>query len=324
MSRQPFARRAIMALVGIAALALVACGGDDSDDENVDAPDDSATGSIAMDADTVQHHWFALVALRSGEVDDAAHHVDHIIGVVGGAHLVEMEEVAAQLAAGDLHEAEHGIEGMLAGQAEFELTSEVLHLQLALDAMSVDDSRDAMHHVGHFVATAHEEDAEEGEAVLRALDAGDAHEAEEQLAELITRLADEADSHDADHEHDEADEGDVRTIEVVMTEFAFEPNEIHVQVGETVRLLLRNEGGVLHDITTEEFHGDVEAANSATHDDGNGDHHADVSEFHAAAEAGGTSELVFTAEEAGTFDLFCSVPGHQQLGMTATLIVEES
>ena len=118
------------------------------------------------------------------------------------------------------------------------------------------------------------------------------------------------------------DDGDVRTIRVVMNEFSYDPDEIRVKVGERVRLILVNEGAVLHDITTEDFQGTAESTGDTAHGhDDNG--RADANDFHAALESGGTSELEFVADEAGTFELFCSVPGHRQAGMTATLIVEE-
>ena len=41
--------------------------------------------------------------------------------------------------------------------------------------------------------------------------------------------------------------------------------------------------------------------------------------FHTAAECAQEAEFRFVAEEAGAFDLFCSVPGYQELGMVATL-----
>jgi uncharacterized cupredoxin-like copper-binding protein len=117
--------------------------------------------------------------------------------------------------------------------------------------------------------------------------------------------------------HDEAAAVDVdRTINVVMTEFAYEPSEIAVKQGETVKLVLVNEGGVLHDITSDGFHGDAQVVDGSSHD-----HDEPVSHFHATAEAGLQTELIFTADEVGEFDLFCSVPGHRDLGMTAVLVV---
>ena len=276
-----------------------------------------------LDAETVQHHWQALLAIRADDLEDAGHHVDHIIVAVDGAHLVAMQEVAELLEAGDAHDAEHEIEGMLAGQAERDLTMEALHLQMALGALGNGESAESVHHRGHFVAASADREAKEGSEILATIEAGDHHAAEERIAALIVALTGHETSHDADaDDHDAHDEG-ARVITVVMREFSYEPDEIHVKVGEKVRLVLINEGAALHDITTEQFHGTVEAAAAADHQEAAGHGHDQASEFHAALESSGTTELVFVAEEAGSFELFCSVPGHRQRGMTATLIVEE-
>ena len=126
-----------------------------------------------------------------------------------------------------------------------------------------------------------------------------------------------------DHEDGDANLEDAveRTISVTASEFAFESNEIHVKAGETVRLQLHNAGLVLHDITARQFVGDAESV-GAEH--GHESTMADMDEmaFHASAEAGEEGALIFRATEPGEYQLFCSVPGHEQLGMTATLVVE--
>ena len=138
----------------------------------------------------------------------------------------------------------------------------------------------------------------------------------------------DAETHeDADDEGGEAhtadlDAGDARAIIVTATEFSFGPSEIHVKVGETVKLVLQNEGAILHDISSMQFVGDADAVG------GGGDHHAttmadmDGMAFHVSAQSHESGELLFTATEPGRYKLFCSVPGHEQLGMVATLVVE--
>ena len=305
-------KNALTVLLLLAALGLlaVACGGND----------DGEGDPLVLDAVTVEHHWQALVAIRDGDLEDASHHVEHIIGSVEGAHLAAMQDIAALLAAGETHDAEHELEVMLAGQADGGLTREALHLQMAVEALTLDDATEAVHHIGHFIAAVPDSEANDGTEVLALLAAGDVDEAKQRLTALIAEFAEHDDAHvDDDHEEDD---GDMRTIRVVMNEFSFDPDEIRVKVGERVRLLLVNEGAVLHDITTDDFQGTAESTGDTVH--GHDDRgSADANDFHAALESGGTSELEFVAEAAGTFELFCSVPGHRQAGMTATLIVEE-
>ena len=310
------------------ALALVlACNGSApepaADGSQADDAHADAAASFQMESATVLHHWQALAAIRAGELDDARHHVEHIVAAVGAdeAHASAMNEVLTQLAAGELHDAEHGIEGMLAGRAEPGIDPAFVHLLMALDGLESGAGGDAAHHIQHFVALSSSDSAHEAEEIIELVEAGDLDEASAQLARLVSEssaeLAGEArvDDHQAD-----ADDDDARTVTVVMTEFAYDPLEIHAAVGERVRLVLVNEGAILHDITAEGFRGEAESAASVEHDVSEGGHHGGA--FHAAVNAGDTVELVFVAEERGELELFCSVPGHRELGMTVRLMIE--
>lgn len=356
----------VLALLAGVALVAAACGGPaHPETDEVARAGGSAAGGVSAEATTALHHWQALTAINEGDADEALHHVEHIIGAVEGAHLAAMQGVAAALRAGDLHDAEHEIGLMLAGQAELNLSPDLLHLQMALDAVAATAFDEAEHHMTHFLATAAGADRAEGEAVLAALDEGHNAEARTTIERVLRAAAarvepaEPVEAHEADHDaavhdadadhddaaahdndaaaagrdddHDEADDAHTealpagidgehaRTIVVEATEFAFGPSEIHVKVGETVRLVLENHGAVLHDITAEVFEGEAQAAGAAMHE-----HQAGMAMamFHTAANAGETSELFFVASEAGEYALFCSVPGHAQLGMTAVLIVE--
>ena len=78
---------------------------------------------LAMEDVVAMHHWMALLALKADGVTEARHHVNHIIDLVEDAdHRHQMEEVLEALDGAHLHEAEHSIEGMLAGTAESELS----------------------------------------------------------------------------------------------------------------------------------------------------------------------------------------------------------
>ena len=88
-------------------------------------------------------------------------------------------------------------------------------------------------------------------------------------------------------------------VEVRSRGFSFTPNEIEVNLGDTVRVTYVNGGG-RHDWVLDEF---------------------DVA---TAVISGGQSETVeFVADQAGTFEFYCSVPGHRQAGMVGTLIVRD-
>ena len=131
------------------------------------------------------HHHMAIIAIKEENAREALHHIGHILDLVEGEHLHAVEEAQRQLRAGNLHDAEHLLEEALPGLADPELTTERAHLQLALQALEVDDSEDAEHHVGHFLETAQGDEAAKGRAALEALGKGLHHDAEDGLREIL-------------------------------------------------------------------------------------------------------------------------------------------
>jgi uncharacterized cupredoxin-like copper-binding protein len=91
---------------------------------------------------------------------------------------------------------------------------------------------------------------------------------------------------------------DHQVLEVDAGEFYFEPEEMRVAADEPVMLVLRNVGGVEHDFTIDDPAVDVYAA------------------------VGETAEEEIGSFAAGTYDVYCSIPGHREAGMVATLIAE--
>jgi len=97
---------------------------------------------------------------------------------------------------------------------------------------------------------------------------------------------------------DTSDESNVVEIEVSGRNFSFTPSEIRVSEGDTVRIIFTSESG-LHDWTLDEF-------GAAT----------------ARVNGGETTSVEFVANRTGTFEYYCSVGTHRQLGMVGTFIVE--
>ena len=90
----------------------------------------------------------------------------------------------------------------------------------------------------------------------------------------------------------------VKEVEVRSRGMAFTTSEIRVNLGDTVRVTYVNGGG-RHDWVIDEFEG-----------------------ARTAVITGGRSETVeFTAHKAGTFEFYCSVPGHRQAGMYGAFVV---
>lgn len=109
-----------------------------------------------------------------------------------------------------------------------------------------------------------------------------------------------------------------RTIEITMSDdMRFTPARITVRQGETVRLVHRNAGKVLHEFvlgTQKEL--DEHAAlmkkfPAMEHDE----------PYMAHVPPGQTAEIIWTFNRAGTFDFACLMPGHYDAGMVGQVVV---
>lgn len=91
----------------------------------------------------------------------------------------------------------------------------------------------------------------------------------------------------------------INTIAVTGSNFKFDPSEIMVKKGDTVRIVFTNSDG-MHDFVIDEF----DARTKVLKD--------------------GESETIeFVADQAGKFEYYCSVGQHRQMGMVGNLIVAE-
>ena len=144
-----------------------------------------------IDATVSMHHWMAISAVKAENVEEALHHLDHIIDLVDGDHLAAMNEIDEQLRSGDLHDAEHGIESMLVGAAEMDLGMDQLHLELALQSLAIENATEVEHHITHFMETADDDESELANGVIDDVKAGRYHETEDALHELLEMAHDE-------------------------------------------------------------------------------------------------------------------------------------
>lgn len=91
---------------------------------------------------------------------------------------------------------------------------------------------------------------------------------------------------------------EVQNITVEGGSYYFKPNEIRVKKGDKVKITFTNSGS-MHNLTLDEFNVNINGV---------------------AAGQSGTAE--FVADKAGTFEYYCSVGRHRQMGQKGTLIVE--
>ncbi len=109
-----------------------------------------------------------------------------------------------------------------------------------------------------------------------------------------------------------------RTINVGMTDtMRFAPDRLAVRQGETVRLAVRNNGKMLHELvigTKQEL--DEHAALMVKFPNME---HDEPYMVHVAP--GKTGQIVWHFNRAGTFDFACLIAGHYQAGMVGTITV---
>lgn len=100
---------------------------------------------------------------------------------------------------------------------------------------------------------------------------------------------------------------------------ALEPDAFSIPVGEDVSVELTSGPAVLHDLVIAEV--GAAATASATGEPVGPIGDDDV--FVVVADAGETATASFRVDEPGSYELYCSVPGHRQGGMVATLTVTD-
>jgi uncharacterized cupredoxin-like copper-binding protein len=135
-----------------------------------------------------------------------------------------------------------------------------------------------------------------------------------------------------------------RTVEVDMVDNAFEPAEVDVAAGETVRFVFRNTGAVVHDAVIgdeaaqEEHEDEMRAAGAEGTTTSEGDmgdmDHGPTGEGSEGGEGGDggdeaaitvapgeEGEIVHTFASAGELLIGCHEPGHYAAGMTVAIDV---
>lgn len=114
-----------------------------------------------------------------------------------------------------------------------------------------------------------------------------------------------------------------RVIEVqALDELRFDPDEVTVQVGETIRFVVTNPGEIAHEFVLGPE--DVQLAHEEAMEMGEMHEGMDVPGQLAALDVqpGGTEEATVTFDEAGEVPYGCHEAGHFDGGMVGTVIVE--
>ena len=107
-------------------------------------------------------------------------------------------------------------------------------------------------------------------------------------------------------------------VEVTAQDNRFHPDVIQVPAGQTVTIRLKNLDKAEHDL---EVRGLMPASTAGGGHGGHGGTSASNQGVAVHTTAGKSASVTFKAEEKGTYEVFCTQPGHEQLGMVAKLVV---
>lgn len=110
------------------------------------------------------------------------------------------------------------------------------------------------------------------------------------------------------------------TVRLTMQDIAYDSSAFTATMGEQVRIDLENRGQMTHDFTIESMPMKglhmMGGASGAEHM-----HQTDQYAMHLALERGAKGQLEFEPTQPGTYEFFCTVPGHREAGMRGMLTV---
>jgi len=112
-------------------------------------------------------------------------------------------------------------------------------------------------------------------------------------------------------------------ITLTAKTMTYDPSTFEATAGVPVELTFVNQDALEHDFSILEI--PVESVSEA--DAASAEHEMEMGAaaldpvLHVAAEPGATNNLTFTPTKPGTYEFFCTVPGHKDAGMVGTMVV---
>ncbi|MDE2640486.1 MAG: cupredoxin domain-containing protein [Chloroflexota bacterium] len=102
------------------------------------------------------------------------------------------------------------------------------------------------------------------------------------------------------------------TLKLDMRDIAYGAEELRAPAGAVFAIEFRNRGVIEHDFTIDAFTGDASAF-ALTHED---------YAIRVLLDRGDSATLLLRVPQAGTIEFYCTIPGHREVGMEGTLVIE--
>ena len=120
--------------------------------------------------------------------------------------------------------------------------------------------------------------------------------------------------------------GQPRNVTVTAQSFRFAPDRIELPAGQPVKLTLRDTDSIEHDFQVDHFPVKMTASEMRhMHEEMAGmpgmDSAGGMDMLHVHGLPGQSHAITFTPTTPGTYTAYCTVPGHREAGMMATLVV---
>lgn len=124
-------------------------------------------------------------------------------------------------------------------------------------------------------------------------------------------------SHDKEHDVHKTSETleEIKKIVIETADLSYSPYKIVVEKNIPITLELKNSDLMEHDIEIKDLSFNLMSEPS---------HHHGIKEkvIHLHAEPQTTSEITFSINEVGTYEFYCTIPGHKESGMVGQFVVE--
>jgi uncharacterized cupredoxin-like copper-binding protein len=117
-------------------------------------------------------------------------------------------------------------------------------------------------------------------------------------------------------------QGFQRSVQEGLTLQVAERATLDVKLGETVRFVVANKGAAMHELVLGTPKDIAQHAQAMAKSPAGMAHHDHQVPSMVHVHPGGTGEIVWRFNRAGTFAYACLIPGHYEAGMKGTLVVK--
>lgn len=108
---------------------------------------------------------------------------------------------------------------------------------------------------------------------------------------------------------------EIKKIVIETSGMSYSPEEVIVEKNMPIVLALKNSDQIEHDIEIKDA--SFNMVSESTHQ-----HEVKENVIHLHAKPQSTSEITFSINEVGTYEFFCTIPGHKEKGMVGQFVVK--